>query len=189
MGAPSPMSVAKKALRAAKSADKRSKKALKRNQRRGHRGFAGVIGPAGPAGTDGVNGANGSSGVPGIPGSTGASGSTGATGAAGSARAYAEVSSATASLVSARTRGFTGLSRPSTGLYCLATDPSLAIDPETVAAVASIEWGTSGAGAHGGSAEVHGLASASCSLGEFAIHTYDASAVASNTVSFHLVVP
>lgn len=199
IGAPSPMGVAKKALKTAKKADKRSKKALKHKIRRGPRGATGVQGPAGPqgpaapAGIDGVNGAAGSAGQAGATGSsggtgaTGVTGPTGATGAAGTARAYAEVSSATIGLVSARTRGFTGVSRPGTGVYCLVPDPALGLDPEAVAAVASVEWGTSTS--HGGSAEVHGAASGSCSSGEFAVRTLDSAGAASNAVSFHLLVP
>jgi hypothetical protein len=73
IGAPSPMQIAKKALKTAKQANKRSKTALKRNKR-GARGERGRTGPAGPAG---ANGSNGQTGSPGAPGPTGATGPTG----------------------------------------------------------------------------------------------------------------
>jgi hypothetical protein len=178
MGAPSPVQMAKKALKTAKRADKRSRKALKRKGRRGPAGAMGPAGPAGPPGTNGRDGANGA---------TGSTGPTGATGPAGTARAYAEVSSAGITLVSARSSGFTNVTRPNTGLYCLTVDPALGIDPETVAAVASPEWG--GSSVHGGSAEVHGAATGSCTSGNFAVRTFDAGGAASNSISFHLIVP
>ena len=190
IGAPSPVQMAKKALKTAKRADKRSRKALKRHRRRGPIGRTGPAGPVGPAGSNGTNGQNGSSGSAGAAGPTGATGSTGATGVpgpAGTARAYAEVSSSGITLVSARTSGFTSVSRTSTGLYCVTISPALGIDPETVAAVASPEWG--GSSNHSGSTEVHGAAAGSCSAGDFAVRTFDAAGVAVNTVSFHLIVP
>jgi hypothetical protein len=69
----------------------------------------------------------------------------------------------------------------------LTVDPSLGIDPESVAAVASPEWG--GSSVHGGSAEVHGAATGSCSAGNFAVRTFDAGGVANNSISFNLIVP
>jgi Collagen triple helix repeat (20 copies) len=199
LGAPSPVQMAKRALKTAKRADKRARKALKRHRLRGPAGAAGPAGPAGPAGLTGLKGENGSNGSVGAAGTTGATGMTGATGAtgttgttgdtgpAGTARAYAEVNSAGITLITARTSGFTNLSRPSTGLYCLTVNPALGIDPEGVAAVASPEWG--GSSVHGGSTEVHGAASGSCSTGDFAVRTFDAAGSASNSISFNLIVP
>jgi hypothetical protein len=187
LGAPSPVKVAKKALKTAKRADKRSRKALKRHRLRGPLGPTGPTGPAGPAGSNGRNGENGSSGSVGATGSTGATGATGTTGPQGTARAYAEVGSDGIVLVSARTSGFTNVTRPSTGLYCLTVNPALGIDPATVAAVSSPEWG--GSSVHGGSTEVHGAATGSCSAGNFAVRTFDAAGTASNSISFHLIVP
>jgi hypothetical protein len=178
IGAPSPMQVAKKALKTAKRADRRSRNALKR---RGRRGPTGVRGPAGPVGPPGSKGRDGSDG------STGPRGPTGQTGPAGTARAFAEVSSSGITLVSARTSGFTNVTRPSTGLYCVTIDPALGIDPETVAAIASPEWG--GSSIHGGSTEVHGAATGSCTAGNFAVRTFDGVGTTSNSISFHLIVP
>ena len=183
VGAPSPSSVAKKAMHLAKRADKRSKTALKRSARKG------PTGPVGPLGARGADGINGSAGPVGPPGSDGVTGPTGATGPSGTARAYAQVSSLTNSYVDARSKGFTGpVVKPGgTGIYCLTVDPALGIDPEAVAAIASPEAGNSTA--HGGSAEVRGGATASCSAGQFAVHTFDSNGTASNSVSFMLVVP
>jgi hypothetical protein len=172
VGAPSPTQIAKKALRTAKRSDKRAKKALKRHPLRGRRG---VTGPVGPAGAPGAAGPNGSAGQ------------TGATGPPGTARAYAQVSSASITIVAARTKGFTGVSRPSPGVYCLAIDPALGIDPESVAAVASPEYG--GSTIHGGSVEVHAAATGSCPSGEFAVRAFDSTDTATNSVSFNLIVP
>jgi hypothetical protein len=165
IGAPSPTQIAKKALRAAKQANKRSKRALKLARR------GGPTGPTGKNGSDGANGLNGANGSP------------------GTARAYAQVSSVTNGYVDARTKGFTGtVVKPgAVGVYCLTIDSALAVDPESVAAVASPEAGNSTA--HGGSAEVRAAASASCSAGQFAVHTFDSTGAASNSVSFTLIVP
>lgn len=193
IGAPSPVEMAKKALKTAKRADKRSRKALKRHRRRGPVGPAGPAGLAGPAGTNGRDGSNGPAGAAGttgpngVTGTTGPTGATGATGPAGTARAYAAVSSSGITLVSGRTSGFTNVSRPSTGVYCITVNPALGIDPEAVAAVASAEWG--GSSVHGGSAEAHGAATGSCSAGNFAVRTFDGAGAASNSISFHLIVP
>jgi hypothetical protein len=175
IGAPSPMRVAKKALKTAKRSDKRSKKALKRRA------------PRGPKGATGQSGAPGAPGIAGSNGSNGAIGPTGPPGPAGTASAYAQVSSTSIAFVSARTSGFTGISRPSPGVYCLTVDPSLGIDPETVATAASPEFG--GSTIRGGSVEVHGAATVSCPSGDFAVRTFDSSGTASNLVSFTLIVP
>jgi hypothetical protein len=185
VGAPSPSDVATKAMRLAKQADKRSRLALRQSSKRGPTGPAGA---AGPKGTNGSNGANGSDGTNGSQGSTGA---TGPTGTAGTARAYAQVDSQSSTYVAGRTKGFTGLVvRPpgagGIGVFCLTIDPALGIDPQTVAAIASPEATSND---HGGSAEVRGDASGSCSAGQFAVHTYDTAGVVSNTVSFMILVP
>jgi hypothetical protein len=148
---------------------------------RGVRGARGLKGETGPRGATGTAGATGANGAPGTPGSPGAD---------GTARAYAEVNDVSNDYVAARTRGFTGtVTKPSatTGIYCLTPDPALGIDPSTVAAVASPSFGNTSA--HGGSAEVRGAPGGSCSATEFAVHTYDSGGVASDSVSFHIIVP
>ena len=191
VGAPSPMEVAKKALKASKKADKRSKRAVRLARRNGKNGKQGSTGPAGPigGGAPGASGNTGTAGAPGADGGTGQTGATGATGPHGTARAYASVDEGSNDYIPERTSGFTGsVTKPgsTTGIYCLTIDPALLIDPTTVAAVASPEFGNSSA--HGGSAEVQG-GGGSCSLGQFSVHMYDSAGVESNSISFHLIVP
>ncbi len=202
LGAPSPMQIAKRALKTSKKSERRSKRALKLARRNGGQGQRGPAGPAGPPGPAGSSGATGSPGSNGSPGANGADGSvgatgppgsigpTGATGASGTARAYAAVNDGTDNYVAARTSGFTGsVVKPpaTTGIYCLTIDATLGIDPTTVAAVASPEFGNSGD--HGGAAEVRGAGGGSCTSDQFAVHTYDSAGAASDEVSFHLIVP
>jgi hypothetical protein len=156
----------------------------------GPRGATGAAGVAGAQGANGPTGSTGGSGPAGATGPTGASGATGPTGADGTARAYAEVNDVSNDYVAARTAGFTGtVTKPSatTGIYCLTPDPTLGIDPATVAAVASPSFGNTSA--HGGSAEVRGAPGGSCSTTEFAVHTYDSAGLESDSVSFHIIVP
>lgn len=190
IGAPSPVGVAKKALRASKSADTRSKRALKMARKKAQRGPAGKQGLAGPVGPSGQPGSAGSAGPRGATGPSGATGATGSTGPRGTARAYAEVSDINNDYVPARTIGFAGsVGKPAstTGIYCLTPDPSLGIDPATVAAVASPSFGNTTD--HGGSAEVRGAPGGPCSTTEFAVHTYDTTGAPSDSVSFHIMVP
>lgn len=196
MGAPSPMQAAKRALKASKKADKRSKRALmiaRKKHARGERGPAGPSGPPGQAGSPGASGSSGSAGRDGASGPTGPTGQVGATGATGpqgTARAYASVNEGTDNYVAQRTSGFTSpVIKPAatTGIYCLTIDPALGINPATVAAVASPEFGNTFD--HGGAAEVRGAGGGSCTSGQFAVHTYDATGTASDLISFHLIVP
>jgi hypothetical protein len=189
VGAPSPTQIAKRALKNSKKSDKRSKRALKL-ARKASSGQRGPAGPAGAAGPPGANGSNGSPGADGTDGARGATGPTGATGPQGTARAYAAVNDTTDNYVAARTSGFSGsVIKPAatTGIYCLSVDPSLGLDPTSVAAVASPEFGNTGD--HGGSAEVRGTGGGSCASDQFAVHTYDSAGAASDDVSFHLIVP
>jgi hypothetical protein len=181
LGAPSPATMAKRALSTSKKADKRSKRALKAARKKSARGATGKQGPAGGIGL---------AGQPGARGATGAAGPTGTTGADGTARAYAEVNDSSDNYVAARTKGFSGtVVKPAstTGIYCLTPDPSLGIDPATAAAVASPSFGNTTD--HGGSAEVRGSPGGSCSTSDFAVHTYDSAGAASDVVSFHIIVP
>jgi hypothetical protein len=184
IGAPSPLVMAKRALHTSKKADKRAKRALRTARRKSARGATGKQGPTGTPGSAGSSGARGATGPSGAPGAPGA------TGAPGTARAYAEVNNVSANYVAARTSGFTGVVvKPvsTTGVYCLTPEPSLGIDPSTVAAVASPAFGNTTA--HGGSAEVRGASSGSCSASDFAVHTFDSAGAASDLVSFQIIVP
>jgi hypothetical protein len=130
----------------------------------------GVVGPAGQNGQNGTNGTNGTNGAP------------------GTARAYAQMDAAgTPQFVVTRTKNFTGFTRPNTGVYCLTIDPALALDPQTVAAVATVVFGNT-VGITTPIVEVRGAAASSCPAGNFAVHTFDGT-TASNAVSFMLVVP
>lgn len=117
----------------------------------------------------------------------GATGATGATGANGTARAYAQVNDSGPAFVAARTKGFTSVTRPATGVYCLKVDPSTGIDPTTTAAVATVEYGNTAAGTD--SVQVRGANTSDCAADEFDVHTFDAAGTAANTVSFTLVSP
>jgi len=155
-------------------------------------GIRGARGPRGAQGKSGKGtaGSRGATGAAGVAGANGPPGSPGPPGADGTARAYAEVNDISNDYVAARTNGFTGtVTKPSatTGIYCLTPDPTLGIDPSTVAAVASPSFGNTSA--HGGSAEVRGAPGGSCSATEFAVHTYDSGGIASDSVSFHIIVP
>jgi hypothetical protein len=84
-GAPSPIRLAKRALKLAKAADKRSKQALKlAQQKRGADGTHGLAtGPEGPAGAQGAGGAQGPAGPDGAQRPVGPKGADGAPGQAG----------------------------------------------------------------------------------------------------------
>ena len=154
---------------------KKARAALK-----GNRGPAGAPGAAGPQGATGPAGTNGTNGTNGAAGATGA---TGPAGAAGTARAYAEVDDASPSLVAARAKNFTAVTRPATGTYCLT--PAAGIDPSAVATVASEDYGISGTD---GIVEVRG-SRLGCAAGNFEVETVNTSGTLVNTISFHLIVP
>lgn len=146
-----------------------SKKA--RTALKGNRGLRGPQGPAGAAGAAGAKGATGPQGVP------------------GTARAYAEVDT-TAAFVAARTKGFTAVTRPSTGTYCLTLDPALGIDARSVATTASADYGASGN--IFALAEVRG-SGLGCPAGSIEVETlvFDnaTNPALANTVTFHVLVP
>jgi hypothetical protein len=137
----------------------KARKALKGN--RGLRGLTGAKGATGAAGAQGVKGD---------------------TGAAGTARAYAEVDDTTPSFVAARTNGFTAVTRPGTGTYCLT---ATGIDARTVASVAAVDYGISSVP---GVAEVRG-SGLGCATGQFEVETFNFAGTLVNTISFHLIVP
>jgi hypothetical protein len=130
-----------------------------------------------------LKGNRGAQGAQGSPGPAGAPGAAGATGPAGTARAYAEVDSTTPSLVTARTKNITAVSRPSTGTYCLT--PAAGIDPRTVATVASEDFELSPVD---GIVQVTGTGT-DCPAGQFEVQTDDTSGFLVNTISFHLIAP
>jgi hypothetical protein len=133
-------------------------------------------------GNRGLRGLRGLTGAKGATGAAGAQGVKGDTGAAGTARAYAEVDDTTPSFVAARTNGFTAVTRPGTGTYCLT---ATGIDARTVASVAAVDYGIS---AVPGVAEVRG-SGLGCATGQFEVETFNLAGTLVNTISFHLIVP
>ena len=120
-----------------------------------------------------------------------------ADGTAGSALAYAQVLAFSAvpdtpELASARTSGFVGVSRPSTGLYCL--QPSAAVVNQAFSGgqatrppVASVEWGNTTTNVHEVIVQPRG-STVECPANRYEIRTYRNGALASN-VGFILIVP
>jgi hypothetical protein len=106
----------------------------------GKRGARGPAGAQGPQGAQGAQGAQGLQGVQGLQGAQGPQGPKGDRGAA----AYAfvvppEVSMQTdPMLIAARTSGFSSVTNPVLGLYCLT--PSSSLDPSTRSWVANVEF-------------------------------------------------
>jgi hypothetical protein len=99
-------------------------------------------------------------------------------------RATAVVNAAGVYFDSARTRNFTAVSRPSTGLYCLTPAPS--IDPTASPAYVTVEWSSS----LGNSlAAFHRSTGTGCAAGQFAVLTFDFTGAASNNVSFEVFIP
>jgi hypothetical protein len=121
-----------------------------------------VVGPQGPAGAAGV---------------------AGTTGAAGSARAFAAVQFAGPSFQTGKVQGFTAVTRPGTGVYCL-TAPG--IDSSTTVPVASVDFGMSSTA--NSFAEVRQSA-ANCSAGQFEVDTFTPPNTPVSTVGFTLMVP
>jgi hypothetical protein len=108
-------------------------------------------------------------------------------------KGYAQVNDGGgSSLVSARTTGFSGVTRPAAGTYCLALDAGLvgqafAAGSPTRPTVASVEYGNSGTQTDQLIVEPRG-ANSLCSDNTFEVHTYR-NGVAADDVSFTLIVP
>lgn len=125
-------------------------------------------------------------GAAGAQGPAGATGPTGPQGAAGSARAYGEVSRGALAFVAARTKGFSSVTRPATGQYCLNLEPGSAIDPATTPILASVENGSSSVN---GVVEVWGGVYAPCGPKAFHIRTYTYPLAQTDGISFTVMVP
>jgi hypothetical protein len=121
-------------------------------------------------------------------GPQGPQGETGVTGAAGTARAYARVFQ-TVAFDANRTSGFTTVTRPYTGIYCL-TAPG--INSANRPAVTSVEaFNTT---APRGNATAMWAQNTNCpASSQFEVHTERSTAVGdaalSNTVAFTIIVP
>jgi hypothetical protein len=102
---------------------------------------------------------------------------------AGRAAAYVTT---TATFDATRTRNFSAVSRPSTGVYCLT--PSSSIDPNTSVLMVSIDWsnslGSTLAAYHRTSA-----VSGGCAATDFSVRTYDFASNPTNNVAFEVLVP
>jgi hypothetical protein len=134
----------------------------------------------GPQGEEGPAGPAGRTGPPGSPGTPGAP---------GTARAYAYVhgSVSTPSFDVARTRGFSSVTEPKSGAYCL-TAPG--IDPATTAPAVTAVY-NSGFASVPTSAKLEALGE-DCGSGQFEVLTRDIQSgneVASPNLDFTIVVP
>lgn len=103
---------------------------------------------------------------------------------AGRAYAVVERSSGAPVLVAARTKGFSAVNRPSTGVYCLTTTVNLTNTP----VLTTIEWGNSS----GSDLLAYWNAAGSgCVAGQVSVRTYDtlSAPVLSNDVAFGVFIP
>lgn len=110
------------------------------------------------------------------------------------ALAYGQVEHiGTPSFVAARTRGFSGLTRPGTGIYCLSLESDIAglvFDggAPTRPTVASVEFGNTSDPAAGDAVVSPRGANSTCGANLLEVRTYLAGAL-SNAVSFTMIVP
>ena len=132
---------------------------------------------------DALKGSHGPEGPAGSQGPEGPEGPRGAAGAAGTARAYAEVDNTTPSLVTARTKNITAVTRVDDGVYCLT--PATGIDPRAVAPATAQEFELSDTD---GFVMVVGSGS-DCPAGQFEVETDDLDGEPTNDVAFDLLVP
>ena len=142
----------------------------------------GARGPQGPAGPQGAHGAQGSQGP------------QGPEGPAGTALAYAQVNDSGPAFIAERTFGFSTVTRPDPGLYCLALDAGLVdlafdgvLGEPIVPTVASVEYGNTATQTDQLIVEVRGT-NIDCPDNTFEVHTYRNGAP-SDTVAFTLIVP
>ncbi|MGN6275920.1 MAG: hypothetical protein ACTHNP_08320 [Solirubrobacterales bacterium] len=127
--------------------------------------------------------------ITGPQGPRGAEGAVGPAGAAGSARAYAYVNGSVSSpsFNAQRTRGFSAVSEPAKGVYCL-TAPG--IDPATTAPAVTAVYNSGFAGVPT-SAKLEARGEG-CAAGQFEVLTQDiqsGSEVDSPNLDFTIVVP
>ena len=129
-----------------------------------------------------VSALKGGRGPEGPAGPQGPAGATGAAGTAGTARAYAEVDDSTPSLVAARTKNFTAVTRTDDGVYCLT--PATGIDhaqwrrPPRRISGSRTPTGSSWSSAREATA-----------AGQFEVETDDLDGDPTNDMAFDLVVP
>jgi hypothetical protein len=85
-----------------------------------------------------------------------------------------------------RTKGFSAVARPATGVYCL-TPSDAAVTPVNRAYSVTVDWGKS-AGGENGVAEARAISAGCPSTAQFEVRTF-VSGVASNSIGFHIFVP
>ncbi len=128
----------------------------------------------------------GATGPAGAAGPAGPAGAAGAQGPAGSARAYAVTTNAgVGSLITARTSGFSTLSKGGVGIWCL-TLSDATINRDTLAPIVSVEYGNTvdlNASAH-----VRAAAASCAAPADVEIRTA-ISGVADDEVAFSVMVP
>ena len=154
-------------------------------------GQDGATGPAGPAGPAGPPGPAGPAGPSGSQGLQGLMGPEGPQGPAGTARAYASVSPACVGNVCSFTRdvGVAGVTRVSTGNYCVSA-PGISSSDTT--AVTAVEYSTTAAPHANATAAVSNTAGA-CLPDEFLVVTKRLTSATVDTtysnVGFTIVIP
>ena len=118
-------------------------------------------------------------------GTPGAQGRPGAAGVPGAARAFARVDDS-AGLDVARSKGFTGITRPEPGLTCLTLDPAAGIDKTRTAWSVTVDFNTSP-----GSALLGFAAPFECPANQIGVRTaeIDGGTFSFTTLSFIVVVP
>jgi hypothetical protein len=97
-------------------------------------------------------------------------------------RAYATTAGG-ASFVAARTKNFSAISSPSTGVYCLST----AVDVTNSPILVSVEWGASSGNIL--SAYVQTNTVFSCAAGQVEVRTYNPDNTLSGSVAFNVFIP
>jgi hypothetical protein len=184
--------LAQQALRLAKRADTHSTQALASSKRpgpmgphgpRGSEGLDGPQGPDGERGPHGTTGPAGTNGADGAAGATGAQGSQGPQGSQGLVRAFGTVDPSSPSIVGARSKGVTDVSRPSDDHYCLSVTGD--IDVATTSPTVTVDLGIS-SGAPGSLFAAVDSTNASCGTGEIEVVT---AAPSPNAVGFTILIP
>jgi hypothetical protein len=97
-------------------------------------------------------------------------------------RAYATV--AHNAFVAARTKNFSAVSNPSTGVYCLST----AVDVTNTPILVTVEWGASSGNILSAYVQTSNPAF-SCSAGQVEVQTYNPDNTLSNSVAFNVWIP
>jgi hypothetical protein len=124
-------------------------------------------------------------------GPTGATGPTGPIGPSVRAYTYMNLIGGAATLDPARTKNFSGVTRPATGIYCLT--PSGGVTEAGSAPSVTVEWGQSSGNNLSAYWRSHSLGNSCPNSADFEVRTYRFTAGGDNTLSdnvaFTIVVP